>query len=126
MTKRVDLGDGDWGELSERPTHGQYNAIYKAYVASAGDPALSMDLLAVAVSTLITTSSIRGEDGQQVDPKTSVDAVPMDKLMALGAEGMAIFASVKLPKVSTPKSSEPSSAEPSTAETSPTPSSATP
>ena len=119
--KRIDLGSGDWVDLSERPTHDQYNAIYKAFVAANGDNALAMDLMATAVTTLTTASSIRGEDGQLLDPRTAIGSIPENIVMQIAAEAIVIWESVKLPKASTPKSSSDSPAESSPIETLPTP-----
>ena len=118
---RVDLGDGDWIEFTDRPTHRQYNAIYKAYIAAAGDATTAMDLAATAVATLTTASSIRAEDGAIVDAKTNTDDIPMDKFGLAAAEAIAVFQAVKLPNLSGEKSPLVSTPGASTPPSSPTP-----
>lgn len=94
---RIDLGDGDWAEVAERPTHGQINQLYKAYVASQKDPALYIDLMSAAILALTTSWSIRLPSGDNAPLSAEgVAATPWDKLKPVFEAAMAIFGDTKV------------------------------
>lgn len=96
---RIDLGDGDWAELNEKPKHKEFTAVAKAFFAAQNDPSLTFDLAAIAAQQLTIRSSVRGDDGEVVDVHLTPDECPEDKLLLISAKAIEIFQAVKTPEL---------------------------
>lgn len=64
--ERIELGDGDWIEITHRPTHGRVNAWYQATRRELEDPSLYLELIQETIWACGVNWSVRGEDGHEI------------------------------------------------------------
>lgn len=103
---RLELRDGQWADLRERPTLAQANLVRAAYVAAGGDSAAVVDIAAAAVAAYVSDWHVLGEDGHELGIDQVQDA-PDDVVQAIAAEALRIFRGAPDPKGSTAPSASP-------------------
>ena len=84
--KRIDLGDGDWADVTTRPTHNRVNRLYRAWMGGSDDRAGYLDLMGEVILSLTVAWSVRGESGSE-EPltKEGLGNVPFEKVRDLFA-----------------------------------------
>lgn len=81
-TRRVELGDGDWIDITTRPTHARVNRLYKAWERNKLDAAAYLDVQAEVILALATGWSCKAEDGHEAAlTAEGLASVPFDKTM---------------------------------------------
>lgn len=80
---RVDLGDDQWIEITQRPSHGRMNTWYQAVQRNMADSSAYLDLVQVTILSFGLAWNVQGEDGHELPfDAAGVSAAPFDKTMA--------------------------------------------
>lgn len=87
---RVDLPDGQWAELRERPTVNQLNLVRRAMLRISADPGAGADVALAYVEAYVSAWSIRNPQGQAVTLEQAGDA-PDELVQAIALEAAKLY-----------------------------------
>lgn len=82
---RIDLPDGQWAQLRERPTHAQLNVLRRALLRAGDEAEAGADVALAYVSAYVEAWEVKDLAGNQVPLDTAATA-PDDIVSAIAGE----------------------------------------
>jgi hypothetical protein len=98
---RVDLPDGSWAELRERPTHGQVNVVRRALLRAGVEAEEAATVAQAYVACYVSAWSVKNSEGNEV-PLERIEDAPDDVVQAFAAEAKKLYTAKPDPKGSRP------------------------
>jgi hypothetical protein len=80
---RVDLGDGDWIDITTKPNHSRVNRLYVAWQRNKEDTSAYLDVMAEVILSVGVEWGVKADDGHEA-PLTAegIGSVDFAKVMA--------------------------------------------
>ena len=97
---RLDLPDGAWAEVRERPTHAQVNLVRRALLRVGEDVTAGADVALAMVTAYVSAWSVRDAEGHEVPLDRAADA-PDDVITAVAKAAGEQYRATPDPKGST-------------------------
>ena len=93
---RVDLKDGSWAELRERPSVAQVNHVRRAYLRINEDNGAGADVALALIQGYVSAWSVKGPDGDI--PLERAEDAPDEIVQAFALEAATLFRKKPDPK----------------------------
>jgi hypothetical protein len=94
---RLDLPDGSWAELRERPTHGQVTLVRKALLRAGDEIEAAADVAVAYVQAYVSAWSVKNGEGNEI-PLDQPESAPDDVVQAIAEAAKTLYTERPDPK----------------------------